>query len=240
MRTVLGSIVFLAALPLSGCATHEIPYDRDNANIHTIGVVTPGFASKAQAFLASTVGESVGLVGGLVDLAMEEKRDGQLRHIFAEANMDGPNEFLSDLNAALQARGYAVVSVPAPSDRTSFLKSYPPAASADAYLDVAVIGYGYMAAGISDGDPYRPFVWLRGRLVRASDNSVLMQEVISLNPLNLGGWLGGGANAQITLSPDPTYRYQDFDTLMAHPQQAPQGIRQALKQSADTLANVLR
>ena len=79
---------------------------------------------------------------------------------------------------------------PAPAlrpDTRHFLASYPPGAAdqpIDAYLDLIVGAYGYIAAGLQDSAPYRPIFIVSARLTRARDKTVLMQDAVVYNPLN--------------------------------------------------------
>ncbi len=137
------------------------------------------------------------------------------------------------LAAALQANGYEVAAIPVARDRKDDFLSQYPGAPADAYLDLVVENYGYLAAGIGKSTPYRPFVRLKVRLVRAGDKSVLMQDAIDYNPLN-------NPENVITISPDAHYEFTDFDALTGDPAGSATGLRVALDTTMKNLAGLLR
>ena len=109
----------------------------------------------------------------------------------------------------------------------------------DAYLDVAVDNYGYMAAGIGGDNPYRPFLFLKCRLLRASDSSVLMQDSVAVNALNQGGG-GWAASKLVTISPDPAFVFPGMDDLTHNPQQAVEGTKRAFTQSTEAIGKLLK
>lgn len=227
------------ALLLSACATQpEIPFDKSTAgNIKTIGIVTVSMPDQPSVRLASDIGQSFGLVGALIDAGMETSRNSQFWTEIDGAHNPPPALFATDLAAALREHGYDVKTIDVPKRDSGFLKTYPPAPDAqpDAYLDVTFIGigYGYMAAGIGSSTPYRPFAYVNCRLVRASDQQVLMQDLVFYNPVN-------GTNKIVTVAADPAYTFSDFDALHADPKKARDGMDDALHQTAEAIANLLR
>jgi hypothetical protein len=229
--------VMAVALTLAACAGTEIPYDRSAASIKTIGVLTPDIPQKPTVRLASDVGQSFGLVGGLVDAAMESNRNDKLWAVLLTRNFAVSSTLSDDLVASVKTHGYDAKYVPVTRGKSGFLKTYPPATETgvDAYLDVSAvgIGYGYVAAGIGSSQPYRPFVWLDCKLVRASDAAVLMQDRVMYNPIGQG-------SKEVTVSPDPSYQFTDFDGLLASREQAVKGIEVSLKQTADQVGSLVR
>jgi hypothetical protein len=239
MSRMVGRAAAMAAVwVLAACAGPEIPFDRASApEIKTIGVLTPDIPERPTVRLASDVGQSFGLVGGLIDAAMESKRNDRFGAVLIEHNFSVGSTLSQDLVASLKAHGYGAKQVPVYRSKSGFLKSYPTAAETgvDAFLDVSAvgIGYGYVAAGIGSSQPYRPFVWLDCKLVRASDASVLMQDRVMYNPV-------GEGPKQITISPDPTYQFADFDTLIAGQEQAYADLQAALRQTANQMGTLVR
>lgn len=228
-----------AGLLLSACATQpEIPFDKSQAtNVKTIGILTPAMPAKPTVFLASDVGQSFGLVGALVDAGVQAHRDDAFwKSIDGTRNPPAP-EFVDALSAALRARGYAVKQIPVTRQPNgSFLKTYPQASQGvDAYLDVAFTGnaYGYMAAGMGKSTPYRPYAYMECRLVRASDDTTLMQDIVLDNPI-------GSMKNVVSVSPDPAYVFTNFDALVADPKRAVAGMDDAFTKSADTIGDLLR
>jgi|SRR6185437_5166455 len=224
-------------LGLAGCSTGmtPVPYDRTSVgDIKTIGILTPAFPEGPKVILASTVGQSFGLIGALVDAGMQSHRDSAFTSLLASQNYSAKDAFSLKLGAALKAQGYQVEFIPVTRPEKALLHDYHVATNikVDAYLDVAVFAYGYIAAGVSGSDPYRPVFGLICRLVRVSDQSVLMQDGVIYNPVNPGG-------ASVTLSPNPEYEFVDFDSLTADAHKTTAGLDDALTQSADAVAKLL-
>lgn len=244
MRIVLCGVLAGAALLMAGCATKpEIPFDRTANAINRIGLVDPGMPVKANVILAGTVGQSVAasaglagaLIGGIVDESMRAARVRHFEEGARKANFVAHDRLVAALTNALQMRGYSVTAVQANrADQGKWLASYPHTNEppVDAYLDVAVLDYGYIAAGIGK-QPYRPFVQLMVKLVRASDSAVLMQDTIFYNPL-------GAPRKVVTVAPDSAYAFDDADALYAAPEHAVEGVDKAFVQTADALSNLLR
>jgi hypothetical protein len=228
----------VALLWLAGCAGQpEIPFDRTSApDIKAIGIVTPSLRDEAHVVLASDVGQSFGLVGALIDASMQDNRDSKFNALLIAGNYSVSDTFTRDLTAALQQQGYAVTAVPVGRPESDYLKQYPaPAATKiDAYLDVVSFGYGYIAAGIGSDSPYRPFFTVKCRLVRASDSSVLMEDTVDYNPVNLRDF-----QKVVIISPDPQYQFAKFDMLTADPHKALAGLNDAVGQTTGTVAKLL-
>jgi hypothetical protein len=238
MLRFLGRItVFSALAVLSACGGQPaIPFDRAIAvDVKTIAIVTPAFPTRPRVVLATTVGRSFGPIGALIDAGMEDSRNSSFTSMLSTRSFAATDAFVQRLTAALQTQGYTVVILPAARDKQDFLQAYPPSATnppVDAYLDVVVPAYGYVAAGISDNTPYRPIFMSNNRLVRAADRSVLMQDSVVYNPLNPNG-------KYITIAPDPAYTFVDFDTLMADPPRTVAGLDAAVTQTAGAIAGLL-
>lgn len=234
--------VFLApavlAISVAGCASPEIPYDHVSGGAQKVGVLTPGFPSAASVILASDPGKSFGLVGGLVDLGLQTDRENQLKTILANQHAEPFDDFQADLVSALQRDGYTVTIIPSNRYRSDFIKQFAGSVTPiDAYLDVVVKNYGYMAAGIGDSNPYRPFMILDCKLVRVADSSVLMQDEIAVNPLGAGGWMGP---KQIALSPNPDYAFPEMSDMRATPPRVVAGLKSALSQSTAEIGMLLK
>lgn len=227
----------VALFGLAGCAGQpSIPFDRSSAgNIKTIGILTPGFPPGPKVVLASTVGQSFGLVGLLVDKGMETNREATFSSLMAGQRYSAADAFSLALAAALKSEGYEVELIPVTRpDPNHFLEDYRIATNikVDAYLDTFVGAYGYVAAGITDSNPYRPIFSLGCKLVRVPDSTVLMQDFIVYNPVNPRGNV-------ITLSPNPNYQFVDFDQLAADPKKTLAGLDDAVTESAKAVAKLL-
>lgn len=237
MRRFLLSLMVPLLAVLAGCATlPEVPYDRmTSGEIKSIGVVTPKFPNQASMILATSVGQSFGLVGALVDAGLQAGRENSFKKMVEAQNFMAQDAFMQRLSEILQGHGYMLKDVSATRRQDNFVDKYP-MEPADAYLDLVVMNYGYIAAGIGDSTPYRPIVSVKVRLVRASDSSVLMQDTVLYNPYNAAG----GTAQAVTISPNPTYEFTNFGDLEAMPEVAIQGLQDAIHQSAAAVGNLLR
>ena len=240
-NTLIRLMALLPLAALAACAGNtEIPFDHSaNAGIKRIGVLTPYIDSRPQMVLASDVGQSFGLIGALVDVSLAEARNNKFEAIMTAGHVDPKADFLSDVKVSLAAHGYAASDVAIVRPDTKLLKDYPkPGDNAvDAYLDVSVVSYGYVAAGIAESNPYRPFVHAKCRLVRASDGAVLMEDTVMYNPVTRAGIT---VEKAVTISPDPNYAYPDFDALTGSPDTAVKGIGVSLKSTADSIGTLVQ
>jgi hypothetical protein len=227
MRKLILAAILPLCVVLAGCATTpQIPYDRMTAgNIKTIGIVTPKFPNRASVVLATTVGQSFGLVGALVDAGLQEGRDSSFEKMTGAQNFVAQDAFMRRLTDTLQEQGYTISNVDTMRpNRDKFLDKYP-MDPVDAYLDLVVITYGYIAAGVGNNTPYRPRFSLQVRLVRAGDSSVLMQDTVLYNP-----YTPGTAPDAVTISPNPAYEYQTFSELESSSEMAIEGLKDAVHQ----------
>ena len=233
---MLLAVVLPPLVVLAGCASvPQIPYDRMTAGeIKTIGVVTPKFPNRATVVLATSVGQSFGLVGALVDAGLQDGRDSSFKKMVDAQNFVAQDAFMQRLSETLQSHGYTVSNISAMRTRDGFMDKYP-TEPADAYLDLVVTSYGYIAAGVSSSTPYRPRFAVQVRLVRASDSSVLLQDVVLYN-----AFTPGGEPKAITISPDPAYEYETFDALESSSDMAVVGLQDAVYKSADAVGNLMR
>jgi hypothetical protein len=225
----------LAALVLVGCAAPEIPFEHGTTPVKTIAIVSPSVPSGPSVVLASTVGQSFGLVGALIDAGMQANRDSQFKALLDRPNFSVQERFTRGVAEALASAGYTVVMVPLQRDRAEFAATYPATSDGpvDAYLDLVVTNYGYVAAGIGSSTPYRPLFAVRARLVSARDRSVLMQDQVIYNPI-------GVPPKTVTIAPDPTYQFANFDALIANGPHAVTGLHTAVAQSSEAIGKLLR
>jgi hypothetical protein len=228
---------FAALLTLAACAGQpEIPYDRAAAPANkTIGLLTPGWPTGPSSFLASNPGQSFGLIGALVNAGIQSGRESDLQLILTNQKINANADFVGNLTANLQAKGFTIVPIEADAKRSAYLKKYPgPGANnVDSYLDVAVVQYGYLAAGIGSDNPYRPWCVAAVKLVRASDGAVLMQDAVTYN-----SWID--AKNTIKLSPDPDFAFAKWTDAKEAPEKTAQGVSVAAKKTADTIGDLLK
>jgi hypothetical protein len=235
MRRVHWAMAALVAVVLSACQTMEqVPYDRASAgNIKTINIVTPKAPDRPAVVLAATVGQSFGLIGALIDAGMQSNREGDFEAAMKTQNFVGNDAFMRHLDGALTSGGYTPAHYSVKREKQGFLKAYPKGTDVqgDAHLDI-VMYYGYIASGMAT--PYRPFVSVNAKLVRASDNALLMQKSVFYNPLN------GAPENTVTIAPDPAYEFADFDALTADPAKAAKGLDTAIEQVATAMGTLLK
>jgi hypothetical protein len=239
MKRIYAAFVLLIAVALlNGCATKpEIPFDKGANNIKTIGILTPYEPDHGSVVLASSVGQSFGIVGALIDTGMRMSRESKFNTLLGQESFIYQDELLKSLSAKLTAGGYVVSMVAVPRSGADYLKTYPKGGEnkVDAYLDVVVTGYGYVAAGIGSSTPYRPIDGIKVRLVRALDSKVLMEDTVVFNPVG-----PAVASNIVTVPPNPEYTFEDFDALTADPVAMTKGLKDAIDQSADAVAKLLR
>lgn len=235
------SAAVCALLFLGACANKPaIPYDRPSAGtVKTIGLLTPDLPNEPSAVLASSVGQSFGLIGALIDAGMESGRDSSLTKILNAQQFVLDKAVTDGMTASLRAHGYEVVVIPVSrAEKGKFLKSYASTGGAkvDAYLDVVAAGYGYVAAGITSSTPYRPYFYTQCKLVRESDGSVLMEDTVHYNPV----LAAGGNTDHVTIDPDPDYVFEKFSDIEANPGKAAKGVSVAVMQTTDAIGRLLR
>lgn len=233
------SAAFVALLMLAACATKPaIPFDSTSAGeIKTIGILTPSMPSGPSAILASSVGQSFGLVGALIDAGMQESRESDLEDLLNSKEFVAYNKLMSGVTASLEAQGYTVKNIAVTRAERDFMKVYPSSnpEQVDAYLDMVMNGYGYIAAGVTSGTPYRPIVVTKVRLVSARDSSVLMEDVVYYNRLN-----SSVETTNVTIAPDPAYSFPDFSDLESDPNKTVEGLDLAFAKSTEAIGTLLR
>lgn len=234
-----GALVGTLAFLVVGCAAPGIPYDRSAAEVKTIGFVTPSVPADASVVLASSVGQSFGLIGALIDAGIQSSREAKFKDVLTQHNFAAETVFVQNMTAALRQYGYQVALIPLTRPDSEFLARYPTESEAkvDAYLDVVVNRYGYAAAGIRSSTPFRPWVAVRVRLVSAKNGDVLMQDTVIYNAINPGAPYNAHA---VIVAPDPGYEFGSFDDLVGSPANAVKGLHVALEQSAQTVSTLLK
>lgn len=228
----LGLVACLAA-----CGAPPIPFDRGaTPTVNTIGVLTPGWPQ------GPTVHTAAVPMGGFLPVALaaaaaEAARESRFTKVLEAERFDAAGEFRTRLVAAVRARGYQVVEVPATADRGKYLETYPTLPNPpDAWLDCVVPLWGYVAANALDDTPYRPIVGMVCRLVRAGSGTVLMRDTVVYNPLRTQPASGGA----VVIAPDPAFAFKTSDILMADPKKAVAGLLAGFDSSAEALGGLLK
>jgi hypothetical protein len=231
LRKIIGIV---AILSLGACASPYIatPYDRTSANVSTIAVVDDGLEPKAMAYEVASTGANFGLIGALVDAGIQESRKNAVNNALEEVQFNAEDIMEARLATAIRSQGYSVSQLSGPRAKRDFLVTYPATEGGeDAYLDMVVMNYGYMSSGA--GQPFRPTVYAKVRLMRASDDTMLMENMILYNPI-------APSEGVITLSPNPDYAFRHREGLLEDPARLAAGLEDALNQVADTAAQLLR
>lgn len=225
----------VAALSLGACASPYVatPYDRAAAGVTGIALVEDSLPEKAIAYEVASVGSNFGLIGALIDTGIQLERQEAVNNALAGVEFDAEGELETRLISALSAEGYRVAPLPGDArKKRDWLESYPAAPTGtDAYLDIAVIHYGYMSSGA--GQPFRPTVGAKVKLVSVANGATLMENQIVYNPLNT-------VQGIVTIAPNPAYAFQNRSDLLADPARLAAGIEDALNQVADTATQLLR
>ena len=227
-------LAVVAALTVTACASPYVatPYDRAAANVQGIALADDSLAPRVMAYEVASAGSNFGLIGALVDAGIQASRQDAVNTALAGIGFDPETRLEARIQDALQGQGYRVALLEGEREKRDFRETYPAApAGMDAYLDLAVTQYGYMSAGA--GQPFRPTVYAKVRLIRASDNAELMENMILYNPIM-------PTEGVITLSPDPAYVFRNREELLADPTRLAAGIEVALDEVADTAARLLR
>ncbi len=238
MRRFISAVfAALSLFSLSACGIPEIPYDRDAAkNIKSVGIITPRFPADPTVHLASSPGQSFGLVGALVDAGIQASRESRFKSAMQGQNFQAEDLFLASLTASLKAVGYETSTVTLKHDQNDFVAVYPKdrLPQVDAFLDVVVSSYGYAAAGVMGDTPYRPWMTLKIRMVEAKNSAVLMQNTVLYNPI------GGPRGKTISIAPNPAFQFSSSDILVSDAPRAVEGLRNALDQTAQTIGQLLK
>jgi hypothetical protein len=233
---MLKKIVGLAlAASLGACASAYVgtPYERASTTIHRIAIADDSVPPKLTAWEVASAGSNFGLIGALVDSGIQTDREHDLTEALASAGFDAETTFENRLMETLTSEGYeARVQAGPDRERRVYLASYSGAPEGtDAYLDIVITNYGYLSAGI--GQPWRPTASAMVRLVRASDNTTLMENQIVYNAM----YVRAGV---ITISANPAYAFQNREAMVSNPTGLAEGLADAFNQIADAAARLLQ
>lgn len=225
----------VGALCLSACADPYVatPYDRATAQVDRMVIIDDALPEKAIAYEVASVGSNFGLIGALVDAGIQAERQDAVNDALREAGFDAEGELETLLMREIGQEGYSVALLPSGARaKRDWLPAHSGAPEGvDAYLDVAVVEYGYMSPGA--GQPFRPYVWAKVKLVRVSDGTLLMENQIVYNPLNV-------VEGVITIPPNPEFFFNNRSALLEDPNRLAAGIEDAMVRVAETSAQLLR
>jgi hypothetical protein len=219
---------------LSACASAYVakPFERADAAPKAIGLAGDAVPEKAIAYEKASIGSNFGLVGALVDAGIQKSRQDAVNTALEGSGFKPETAIEARLASKLSDEGYKVTPLATPNrTKREFLVSYPSDKGVDAYLDLVVLDYGYLASGA--GEPFRPTVSANVRLVSAKDpGKVLMENRIVYNGLL-------PQKGVITLTPNPTYAFNNRAAMLSDPKRLAAGLEDALNQVADTAAKLV-
>ena len=93
------------------------------------------------------------------------------------------------------------------------------------------MGYGYLLAGMNS--QFRPFLWVKCRLVRDQGKTVLMESYIHYNAVN-------APEKVVTISPNEKYQFNTLDDMKADPAKTIAGLNDAFTQVAAAIGTLLQ
>lgn len=233
-------------LAVAGCAkptVPTIPFDRmTGPEIKTIGVISPEMPRRPAVVLASTIGQTIGaghpllaLVANIVDATMQSNREDDLEEILIAEKFNAREKWKEKIRTELEAQNFTVEFISVAREKPGkFQKKYPQSANVDAFLDIKIPYYGYIAVDTSDRTPYRPIMKSNVRLVRKSDSVVLMEDTVFY------GALQNRTTVQnVTIAPHSMDRFTDFEDLEREPKKAVAYIDTSFLRSANAIGKLL-
>lgn len=242
MSTIRSISFFLViSLSVSACVTlPEVAYDRPTSGVQKIGLLAPGFPSKATtpdmggggaAAMAAAGGFVGALIGGAIAASIQSNRDGKLEEIVLNKDFNARALFQDQLINALQSEGYEVIRLPSgESNRTAHAAELPEdTQGVDAVFDVVTTSYGFL----SSGGEWRPHMHSKVLLTRVSDNSIVMQNIVNYNDFMVAG-------TQISISPNANYSWQKFDGVLETPDLAIAAMEDSINQSVAAIITLLK
>ena len=138
--------------------------------------------------------------------------------------LDAAAEYRDALRKGLEARGFVVKIIAVERPRGLFLDQYDTLdPSVDAYLD-SNIGAAYLCASATSD--YLPAVRANTRMVKRATREIVYREIVAY-----GYELKAGQ--PVSIASADSYRYKDHADLMAHPDQALDGLRIGIAAVAD-------
>lgn len=232
MRAIQRALATAVLLLITGCAggvqkPPSIAFDRTNSAVRSIAVVTP--AVPARPILVSLAPVSgyglLGIFGTEGEANVQKEHAEHLAVLLANQKFSPQGILLDDVVAAVKAKGYVVTIVQADRHGADYLSQPPAQVDADAYLDVALVNYGYATTATSA--PYQPVVGIKFKLVHAQDGKVLMMGSF--------GYSIFGSDVHPAAAYDVS-RYTDFDGGM---DRVVEGIEDGLSQGANAAGAAL-
>lgn len=236
-RSQLLALVMLA-LSLDACSSFPTQaYNKSaNKNIHTIAIAPIGMPDKPQVIIVNAVGNSFGLVGGIVEATRAAAASNEAVAELSAGQLDYKSYLPQKIAESLKAAGFDVQTIPGNrpgSASTKFLTDLPGDKSSDAVLDVYVTFLGYAAADAKT--PYHPTLHLEARLVDTKTNKILFCDQVYYN-----NYMPRAAKSAISIEPDPTSTFDDRAAMKLAAANVAAGLRVAIDADANELAKQLQ
>jgi hypothetical protein len=221
----------LACPLLGGCAS--LPQQKLDASADlqskTVVVVPVGIPKNPAANLVSSSAASFGLVGGFFKGEIVAKHVKALNGILADQKFDFHAEVSNEVvQAAQKSAAKTVTPDVAGVARKKWILPIRRTPGADAYFDVYVTTFGYVASG--DMKPYVPSVDLWARITDASGKQLFLTHIIYNPDLDVLHKAEGPK-----LTPDDEYQFASMDAIKADPAKAVAGLHAALAAVANEL-----
>ena len=216
----------LACLLFGGCAS--VPQQKLDARADlkskTVVVMPVGIPKDATVNLISSSADSFGLVGGLIEGGILAKHVKDLAGLLESQKFDFHAEVSDEVVQTAQKSAAKIVVVDSTNvgaERTKWVSPVPVTSGADAYLDVYLATFGYVAKG--DQFPYVPSVDLWARITDASGKQLFLTHIL-YNP-DLDN-IRKSQGPKIT--PDAQYQFASMDAIKANPEKAVAGLKAAI------------
>jgi hypothetical protein len=207
-----------------------------NANLHAIAVAPLGIPEKPAVIILNAVGNSFGLIGGIVEATRAANASNELVGELKTGNLDYKTYLPAHIITALQAEGFTIRAVDgarAQGETGKFLSKPPLPPDADATLDIYVSYVGYIAAGATTD--YRPAVHIEARLLDRKTQKVLFADQIYYNNFS-----PNFAKQAISIEPDPAATFKDRAAMLAAPEAVARGLNEGLDAVSQELARQLK
>jgi len=233
-RNLYIGLITLFSLFVSGCT--KAPNVNYNAQMHKdikkITIASSNFGNELDVYYHNHPGMSFGLVGSLVAAAEFSSKKTTYNKLIASNKFNVSSYLVSRVAYHLAKQKYKVTTLKLEAkNRTEFLKEYPKS-NTDAYLDIMIANAGYIAE--SPRASYKPSVYVKTRLVKNRDKSVVYDKFVS-----------AGENFALPKEVDyvgfeENHTYKDFDTLKTKCKSSTEGIKKALDKIAKRIALSLK
>jgi hypothetical protein len=227
----------LAALGLVGCTT--VPQQKLAISPSTatrIAVLPVGTPERAEVTVIHSTGETLGLVGALVDGARFNAHEKTLSAVLAQEHFNFQEEIAQGVDAAIEEDGYQLAAhdgMPSTTKgRVKWQTPAPDVKDSDYVLDVVFDYVGYAADW--DSNPYLPAVAMKARLTDRLGKRVFFTRIVYNPALSVFGEFDGPK-----IPADAKFAFGSMGDIRSDPAKAAQGIKLAVQSVLDELRRQL-